>query len=51
MTEGLIDKQWGFMSRKRCVDQIFSLKQIVERCEGFMYLEKTYDMVNTEVLW
>ena len=42
-----------------CVDQIFTLKQIVEKAQekkwrvyvGFMDLKKAYDWVNWEALW
>ena len=43
---------------RRCVDNIFTLKQIGEKgrekkrcvCVGFIDLEKAYDMVNREAL-
>ena len=59
MTEGLIDdEQVGFRAGTRCVDQIFTLKQIGEKvrerncrvCVSFMDLEKAYDRVNREAL-
>ena len=57
MTEGLNDdKQGGFRSGRGCVDQIFALKQIIEKAGekkrrvyvGFMDLEKEYDRFNRE---
>ena len=60
VTEGLIyDVQGGFIAGSRCVDQIFTLKQIGEKARekkcrvyvGFMNLEKVYDRVNREPLW
>ena len=57
VTEGLIDdKQGGFRSGRGCVDQIFALKQIIEKAGekkrrvyvGFMDLEKEYDRFNRE---
>ena len=60
VTEGLIDGvQGGFRAGRRCVDQIFNLKQICEKARekkcrvyaGFMDLEKAYDRVNREALW
>ena len=52
VTEGLIDyKQRGFRAGRGCVDQIFTLKQIDQKCRvyvGFMDLEKAYDRVNRE---
>ena len=51
----------GFRARRGCEDQIFTLKQIVEKARkkkckcrvyvGFMDLEKAYDRVNREALW
>ena len=60
MTGGLIDDdQGGFNAGRVCVDQIFTLKQIVEKArekkcrvfEDFIDLEKAYDRVNEEALW
>ena len=59
MTEGLIDdEQRGLRAGRRCVDQIFTLKQTSEKARekkyrvyvDFMDLEKAYDRVNREVL-
>src|SRR5678815_6089223 len=57
--EGLIGEEQGaFRSGRGCVDQIFSLKQMIEMKEkknklylGFMYLQQAYDRVNREALW
>ena len=60
MTGGLIDyKQEGFRARRGCVDQIFTLKQTVDKARekirrvhvGFIGLEKAYDRLNREALW
>ena len=60
VTECLIDdKQYGFRAGRRCIDQIFTLKQIGEKawekkCRvyvDFIDLEKAYDKVNKEALW
>ena len=52
------DEQGGFMAGRRCVDQIFTLKQIGKKSRekkrsvfGFYRLEKAYDGVNKEALW
>ena len=56
----LIDNgQGGFRAGRRCVDHIFTFKQISEKARekkrrvyvGFIDLEKAYDRVNREVLW
>jgi hypothetical protein len=58
-TEQMWDVQSGFMSGRGCVDQIFSLRQMVDKklnvngklfC-AFVDLEKAYDTVNREKLW
>ena len=55
LTKGLIDeKQGGLRSEKRCIDQIFTLRQIGEKAwqekwkvyVGFIDLNKMYDRVN-----
>ena len=60
MTWGLIDdERWGFRAGKGCVDQIFTLKQMVEKSQGkkrkvyvvLINLEKAYNGVNREALW
>ena len=53
------DEQRGFRAGKKCVDKIFTLKQIGEKTweskrrvhVDFMDLEKAYDRVNREALW
>ena len=55
VTGGLLDDEQG----RRCLDQIFTLKQISEKERekkrrvyvGFIDLEKTYNRVNREALW
>ena len=60
VTGGLIeDEQGDFKAGRRCVNQIFTLKQIGEKARekkckvhvGFIDLEKAYDRVNREALW
>ena len=60
MTGGLIDdEQGGFRAGRGCVDQIFTLKKIVEKARekkhrvyvDFIDLEKSYDRVNREAFW
>ena len=60
VTGGLIDdEQGGFRAGRGCVDQIFTLKQIIEKVRekkcrvyvGFIDMEKTYDRINMEALW
>ena len=51
------EKQCGFEKRRRCVDQIFVVRQLCEKflakgkegCFSFMDLEKAYDKVNRMV--
>ena len=53
------DEQGGFRSDRVCIDQIFVLKQLVEKyrekkkelCVAFTDLEKAYDKVCREALW
>ena len=60
VTGSLIDNEQGrFRVMRLCANQVFTLKQIVEKarekehrvCVGFIELEKAYDRVNREVLW
>src|SRR5678815_5992993 len=60
VTEGLIGEEQGaFRSGRGCVDQIFTLKQMIEKRQekenklylGFMDLQQAYDRVNREALW
>src|SRR5678815_3019926 len=60
VTEGLIGEEQGaFRSGRGCVDQIFTLKQMIEKMRkkknklylGFMDLQQAYDRVNREALW
>ena len=59
MTGGLIDdEQGGFREGRRCVDQVFTLKQISEKARekkrkvyvGYIDLEKAYERVNRKAL-
>ena len=53
------EEQGAFMSGRGCVDQIFTLRMIVEKMlmkgkkvyAAFMDLEKAYDRVDWEALW
>src|SRR5277367_2527837 len=53
------DEQGGFRKGRGCVDQIFALRQLVEKCgrydkklyAAFMDLEKAYDRIDREGLW
>ena len=57
--EQVAEKQEGFGSGWECIDQIFVLKQLVEKCRkkgnklhvSSMDLEKAYDTVRREELW
>src|SRR5678816_1905414 len=60
VTEGLIGEEQGaFRSGRGCVDQFFTLKQMIEKMRekksklylGFMDLEQVYDRINREALW
>ena len=60
VNERLIDDELGsFRSGRGCVGQIFPLKQIDEKTRekkcrvyvDFLYLKKTYDKFNMDVLW
>ncbi len=53
------DEQGGFWKDKGCIDQIFAVKILVEKClekdrklfAAFMDLEKAYDRVDRKGLW
>ena len=55
----VMDEQGGFRSGRGCSDQIFAVKQIVEKTiekdrqmyMAFVDLEKAYDNVSREKLW
>ena len=55
----MVEEQGGFRSGKECIDQIFVLKQLVEKYREkrkelhivFIDLEKAYDKVYREALW
>ena len=55
----VMDEQGGFRSGRGCIDQIFAVKQIVEKTiekdkkvyMAFVDLEKAYDNVSREKLW
>ena len=60
MTEGLIGEEQGaFRCGRECVDQIFTLKQMIEKMRekknkfylSFMDLQQAYDRFNREALW
>src|SRR5678815_3305278 len=60
VTEGLIGEEQGaFRSSRGCVDQIFTLKQMIEKMRekknklylGFMDFQQAYDRVNKDALW
>ncbi len=60
VTEGkMSEEQGGFRKARGCVDQIFTVKRLVEEYLGkdkklyaaCMDLEKAYDWVNREALW
>ena len=55
----LMDKQGGFMVRRGCVEQIFAVRQVIEKViekdkvvyAAFVDLEKAYDSVSRSKLW
>ncbi|MDA8042238.1 MAG: reverse transcriptase family protein [Pirellulales bacterium] len=55
----VMDEQGGFRAGRKCNDQIFAVKQIVEKTiekdkktyMSFVDLEKAYDSVSREKLW
>ena len=57
--ERVMDEQGWFMAGRGCNDQIFTVRQIMEKSiekdkvvyMAFVDLEKTYDKVNREKLW
>ncbi len=58
-TEGMIcDEQGGFRRGWGCMDQIFAVRQVCEKClakgkdmfKAFMDLEKAYDRIDRECL-
>ena len=57
--EWVAEEQGGFRSGKGCIDQIFVLKQLVEKSRekrkelhvAFMDLQTAYDKVCRETLW
>ena len=60
LTEGsVMDEQGGFRSGRGCLDQIFAVKQVIEKMTEkdkvmfmvFIDLEKAYDNVCREKLW
>ncbi len=59
-TEGKVsEEQGGFRKGRGCVDQIFTMKRLVEEYlrkdkklyAAFMDLERAYDRVDREALW
>ena len=60
LTEGLIgEEQHGFRMGRGCVDQVFVMKQMSEKCiakgksmfVAYMDLEKAYDRVDRNAMW
>jgi len=57
--EKVMDEQGGFKAGRGCIDQIFAVRQIVEKTiekdrvvyMAFVDLEKAYDNVNRQKLW
>jgi Reverse transcriptase (RNA-dependent DNA polymerase)/Endonuclease-reverse transcriptase len=57
--ESISEVQCGFMPGRGCSDQIFTVQQLIEKCEdvgkklfvAFVDLEKAYDRVNRSMLW
>jgi hypothetical protein len=55
----LLEEQNGFKRGKSCIDNVFTLKQIIEKRREFnlethmefLDLEKTFDRVNRNQLW
>ena len=53
------DEQGGFGSGRGCVDQIFAMRQLIEKCgrkgkkvfAAFIDLEKAYDRIDRDGLW
>ena len=59
-TEGrVLEEQGGFRAKRGCVDQVFTLRQVMEKAiekrrelfVAFIDLEKAYDGVNRVKLW
>ena len=59
MADKVMDEQGGFRAGRGCNDQIFAVKQLVEKTNekdkkiymAFVDLEKAYDNVSREKLW
>ena len=60
LTEGMIgEEQCGFKPGRRCVDQVFMMKQMIEKfvdknkglSVAYMELEKAYDRIDRETMW
>ena len=59
MVDKVMDKQGGFRAGRGCIDQIFIVRQIVEKAieknkkvyMAFVDLEKAFDNVNRGELW
>ena len=55
----LRQEQAGFRRGKGCMDQIFSLRNIIEQstewnaplCIGFIYFKKAFDSIHHDTLW
>ena len=56
---GVMEEQGGFRANRSCVDQVFTLRQVMEKAiekrrelfVAFIDLEKAYDRVNKVKLW
>jgi hypothetical protein len=54
-----LEEQCGFTTGRSCIDHIFTLRQILEKCQEktkqigivFMDIEKAYDSVPRKLLW
>ena len=46
----LKQKQCGFRKGRRCVDQIFTLRLIIDKCLNFIDYEQAFDSVNRRAL-
>ena len=55
----LREEQSGFRKGRRCIDQIFALRNIIEQCtewqrqlyNNFVDFQKAFDSINRNTLW